>query len=104
MGDSDHEGLELLSLARRTVVPLYLSLVCGTAVEHVSEAAMQPSLAGRIVMPAVDEFIEHVCVIASEAEHLLLEASGRFDHEILIALIPQRCSVNSSVRGITVHS
>jgi len=65
---------------------------------------MQPGLAGHIVVPAVDEFIERVRVIASEAEHLLLEASARLSHEILIALIPQRCSVYSSVRDITVQT
>jgi hypothetical protein len=55
-------------------------------------------------MPAVDVFIEHVRVIASEAEHFLLEAIARLSHEILIALIPQRCSVYSSVRYITAQT
>ncbi len=55
---------------------------------------MQPGFAGHIVMPAVDEFIEHVRVIASEAQHLLLEARVSLSHQILKALIPQLASMN----------
>jgi hypothetical protein len=65
---------------------------------------MQTGLAGHMVMPAVDGFIEHVCVVSSETEYLLLEASARLSHEILNALIPQRCSVYSSVRYITAQT
>jgi hypothetical protein len=55
---------------------------------------VQPGFAGHIIMPAVDEFIEHVRVIASEAKHLLLEASASLSHKILVALIPQLASMN----------
>src|SRR6266704_6642126 len=78
----------------RVLLRCYLSSVCGSAVKHVGDAAMQPGFAGHIVMPAVDEFIEHVRVIASEAQHLLLEARVSLSHQILKALIPQLASMN----------
>ena len=55
---------------------------------------MQPGFAGHIVMPAAHEFIEDVRVIASEAQHLLLEARVSLSHQALKALIPQLASMN----------
>ena len=65
---------------------------------------MQPGFARRAVVSGVNGFIEHVRVVASETEDLLVQSCGSFGHQILITLVPQfalmkKCAGNALARG-----
>jgi hypothetical protein len=65
---------------------------------------MQPGFARRTVVSAVNAFIEHMRVVASEAEDLLFQPCGGLGHQILITLTPQfvsmkKCAGNAGARG-----
>ena len=64
-----------------------LPIAHGAAIQHVSEAAVQPGFPGFVIMLAVNEFIEHVRVVAAQTEQLLLQTFASMCHEIFIALI-----------------
>jgi hypothetical protein len=65
---------------------------------------MQPGFARRTVVSAVNAFVEHMRVVASEAEDLLFQPCSGLGHQILITLAPQfvsmkKCARNAGTRG-----
>ena len=70
-----------------------LRLLRRIAIQHVREAAVQPRLAGRIVVLAVDGFVQHVRIVAAETIDFLLDALPRHGHQLPIALLPQFVSM-----------
>lgn len=59
---------------------------------------MEPALTGHVVVAAVDGFIQHVRVITTETDNLLLQPGARSNHQIFVALIPQFISMSQRVQ------
>ena len=52
----------------------------GLAIKHVIKATVQPSFTGHCIVSTVDEFIEHVRVVASKPLHFLLQPNADLRH------------------------
>jgi hypothetical protein len=65
--------------------------------------AVQPSLAGPIVVAAIDGLIQYVRVIASEALKFLFKPRDRASHQVLVAAIPNLIAVNQRARHTAAH-
>jgi hypothetical protein len=76
-GDGGHNGREYQSLSMAL-----------TAIQNVFELTVQPCFTGRVIMPALNGFIEHVRIVAAKPGHFLLEPASGLSHQILVTSIP----------------
>src|SRR5688500_11958310 len=78
-----------------------LSRLLRTAVQHVTELAVEPRFAGSVVVLGIDHFVMDVREVATQARDLLRQAVLRPGHEIPITLIPELVTVGDRPRHTT---
>lgn len=50
---------------------------------------MQPGLAARVIVPAVNRFFQDVGIVPAETDHFLMQPITNMRHEILMTAIPE---------------
>jgi hypothetical protein len=61
----------------------------GPPQQQVRKAPVQPGLAGRVIVPAVNRLLQHVRRVAAEPSQFLMQPIENVRHEVVVTAIPK---------------